>query len=48
VFPFSVGKDRASWPLFAGGAVALLLLGAGGYALGRHRLQRSISASGDA
>jgi hypothetical protein len=48
VFPFSVGKDRAAWPLFAGGAVVLLLLGAGGYLLGRYRLQRSIATSGDA
>jgi len=48
VFPFSVGKDRAAWPLFAGGAVVLLLLGAGGYLLGRHRLQRSIADSGSA
>jgi hypothetical protein len=46
VFPFSVGRNT-TWPLFAGGAVLLTLLGAGGYLLGRHRLQRSIAASAE-
>jgi hypothetical protein len=41
VFPFSVGRDR-SLPFMMGGVILLALLGAGGYWIGRNRLQRSI------
>lgn len=41
VFPFSVGKDR-SLPFMIGGVALLAVLGAGGYWIGRQRLQRSI------
>jgi hypothetical protein len=41
IFPFSVGRDR-SLPFIIGGVVLLALLGAGGYLIGRYRLQRSI------
>jgi hypothetical protein len=44
VFPFSVGQDR-SWLWVAGGAGLLVVLGAGGYALGRQRLERSIAGA---
>ncbi len=40
-FPFAVGRDR-TWPMMAGGAALLVLLGVGGYMIGRQRLRRSI------
>lgn len=42
VFPFSVGRDR-TWVSIVTAAVLLILLGIGGYRLGRSRLSKSIA-----
>ncbi|MEN9688918.1 MAG: hypothetical protein RI998_915 [Pseudomonadota bacterium] len=47
VFPFAVGKPRGNMLHYVLGAAGLLLLGFGGLALGRQRLQRDIAQQAD-
>ena len=47
VFPFAVGKPRGGMLYYVLGAVALVLLGLGGLALGRQRLNKDIAHQAD-
>lgn len=47
VFPFAVGKPRDGTLYYVLGAIGLVLLGMGGLAVGRQRLQRDIAQQSD-